>query len=375
MFSKIPFDRINWTTSSFLIVTFFTALIGTPLYIAHFGIDLFQILLFVFFFIATGMSITLGYHRLFAHKAFKASAPVKLTTLLFGAAAFEDSALDWSSDHREHHKHVDDEHDDPYAISKGFFWAHMGWIFFKLYPRPLANVGDLKKDPLVMWQHRYHRPLGFAVGLILPAIIGFFYGGWESALGAFLIAGVARLVCVQHCTFFINSLCHTIGKRPYDSSTSARDSWIMAIFTFGEGYHNYHHSFQHDYRNGVKPWQWDPTKWAIWTLSKLGLATELRRVPEEKIVLAELREMKDLAAAQIASGSTWKITCPTREEAYATLLELSQQLSEGYTELENAVSDRIKISREALSRWRQMSADVGEQIMLLRSLQAQPAMA
>jgi stearoyl-CoA desaturase (Delta-9 desaturase) len=300
---------------------------------------------------------------------------VKLTTLLFGAAAFEDSALDWASDHREHHKHVDHEDDDPYAISKGFFWAHMGWIFFKLYPRPLANVGDLKKDPLVMWQHRYHRPLGFAVGMILPTILGFLYGGWESALGAFLISGVARLVCVQHCTFFINSLCHTIGKRPYDSSTSARDSWIMAIFTFGEGYHNYHHSFQHDYRNGVKPWQWDPTKWAIWTLSKLGLATELRRVPEEKIVLAELREMKDRAAAQIASGSTWKFTCPTREKAYATLLELSQQLSEGYTELENAVGDRIKISREALSRWRQMSADVGEQIMLLRSLQAQPAMA
>jgi hypothetical protein len=85
--------------------------------------------------------------------------------------------------------------------------------------------------------------------------------------------------------------------------------------------------------------------------------------------------MKDRAAAQIASGSTWKFSCPTREEAYATLLELSQQLSEGYTELENAVGDRIKISREALSRWRQMSADVGEQIMLLRSLQAQPAVA
>ncbi|PAW63901.1 MAG: acyl-CoA desaturase [Verrucomicrobiia bacterium Tous-C2TDCM] len=375
MFSKIPFDRINWTTSSFLIVTFFTALIATPLYIAHFGIDFFQIALFVFFFIATGMSITLGYHRLFAHKSFKAGRTVKLTTLLFGAAAFEDSALDWASDHREHHKHVDDEHDDPYSISKGFFWAHMGWIFFKLYPRPLANVGDLKKDPLVMWQHRHHRALGFAVGMILPAVIGFLYGGWESALGAFLIAGVARLVCVQHCTFFINSLCHTIGKRPYDSSTSARDSWLMALFTFGEGYHNYHHSFQHDYRNGVKPWQWDPTKWAIWVLSKLGLATELRRVPEEKIVLAELREMKDRAAAQIASGSAWRFTCPTREKAYATLLELSQQLSEGYTELETAVSDRIKISREALSRWRQMSADVGEQLVLLRSLQAQPVMA
>ncbi len=369
MFSKFPFKQINWTSSLFLVFSFFTALIGTPIYLYHFGIDAFQVVLFVFFFVATGMSITLGYHRLFAHKAFHAKRPVKLATLLFGAAAFEDSALDWASDHREHHKHVDDEHDDPYSISRGFFWAHMGWIFFKLYPRPLANVGDLKKDPLVMWQHRHHRSIGFAVGMILPAALGWFHGGAVSALGAFLLSGVTRLVCVQHCTFFINSLCHTIGKRPYDSSTSARDSWLMAIFTFGEGYHNYHHSFQHDYRNGVKPWQWDPTKWAIWTLSKLGLATELRRVPEEKIVLAELREMKRQAEAQIESNKGWRISCPTRDEAFATLLELSQQLTDGYHELEKAVGEQIKVSSAALQRWRQMSADVGEQILLLRNLQ------
>ncbi len=373
MTSKFPFDRINWFTSAFLIVTFFTALVGVPLYIAHFGLDWFQILLFLVLFIATGMSITLGYHRLFAHKTFKAGRTVKMTTLLFGAAAFEDSALDWASDHRQHHKHVDDEHDDPYSISRGFFWAHMGWIFFKLYPRPLANVGDLKKDSLVMWQHRYHRPIGVLIGLALPTLLGYLYGGWPSALGAFLIGGIARIVAVQHSTFFINSLCHTIGKRPYDSGTSARDSWIMALFTFGEGYHNYHHSFQHDYRNGVKPWQWDPTKWAIWTLSKLGLASELRRVSEEKIVLAELREMKRRAEAQIASNSGWKISCPTREEAYATLVDLSQQLAEGYQELEKAVSEHIKIPGAMLSRWRQMSADVGEQILLLRTLQ--PSMA
>ena len=373
MIPKLPLDRINWVSSIFLIVTFFTALIGTPIYIYHFGIDFFQIALFVFYFIATGMSITLGYHRLFAHKAFKAGKTVKLTTLLFGASAFEDSALDWASDHREHHKHVDHEDDDPYSISRGFFWAHMGWIFFKLYPRPLANVADLKKDPLVMWQHKHHQHIGFAVGLILPAVLGFLYGGWVSALGAFLIAGVTRLVCVQHCTFFINSLCHTIGNRPYDSGTSARDSWIMAIPTFGEGYHNYHHSFQHDYRNGVKLWQWDPTKWAIWTLSKLGLATELRRVPEEKIVLAELRAMKMRAEAQIATGNSWRIPCPTREEAYATLVELSDQLSDSYVELEKAVSEQIKISREKLQDWRHVAAEVGDQLTRMRTLK--PAMA
>lgn len=370
MISRIPFDRVNWVSSSFLIGTFFTALIGTPLYIYHFGIDFFQIAMFFVYFIATGMSITLGYHRLFAHKAFKAGKTVKLGTLLFGASAFEDSALDWASDHREHHKHVDHEDDDPYAISKGFFWAHMGWIFFKLYPRPLANVGDLKKDPLVMWQHKYHRELGLFFGLALPAILGGLYNGWVGALGGFLIGGVTRVVAVQHCTFFINSLCHTIGNRPYDTQTSARDSWFMAIFTFGEGYHNYHHSFQHDYRNGVKPWQWDPTKWAIWTLSKLGLASDLRRVSEEKIVLAELREIKSQTEEQIEEKKGWSISCPTREEAHEALLEMYQSLSEGYGELEKAVGDRIDLSREKLEFWRDEVTRAHEQLMLMRHLQA-----
>tara|TARA_R110002096_G_scaffold23511_3_gene74819 strand:+ start:2280 stop:3389 length:1110 start_codon:yes stop_codon:yes gene_type:complete len=369
MFPNIPFDRVNWFTSGFLVLTLFTALIGTPIYFINYGFDPVIIGMFFFFFFATGMSITLGYHRLFAHKAFKAGKTVKLFTLLFGAAAFEDSALDWSSDHRIHHKHVDEEA-DPYDISKGFFWAHMGWIFFKLYPRELNNVGDLKKDPLVAWQNRYHQIIGVSVGLVLPTVIGALYNGWVGALGGFLVSGVARLVAVQHCTFLINSLCHTMGNRPYDVNTSARDHWFMAVFTFGEGYHNYHHSFQHDYRNGVKPWQWDPTKWAIWTLSKLGLVSDLRRVSDEKIVLAELREIKTQTEEQIADNS---ITSPTCQEAYDKLLELSQQLSEGYRELEKAGSDRIKLSADKLKYWREQTAKAAEQLTILRHMQASAA--
>lgn len=369
MSKRFPVDQINWFTSSFLIVTFFVAVIGVPIYVYHYGIDFFQIALFLCFFIATGLSITLGYHRLFTHKSFQAGRTVKLATLIFGAAAFEDSALDWSSDHRQHHKFVDDQEDDPYSISRGFFWAHMGWIFFKLYPRPLANVADLKKDPLVMWQHRYHQVIGVLVSLVLPPVIGYLYGGGSAALGAFLIAGVARVVFVQHCTFFINSLCHTIGSRPYDSSTSARDSWIMALFTFGEGYHNYHHSFQHDYRNGVKAWQWDPTKWAIWLLERLGLVSDLRRVPEEKIVLSEMREMKNRAEAHIAAQGGEVHSCANCKAAYETLLELSETLADSYRELEEAITERIEISKQTLQRWRQSAQEVGSQLVLLHSLQ------
>ncbi|MEM9281846.1 MAG: fatty acid desaturase [Verrucomicrobiota bacterium] len=368
MFPNIPFNRVNWFTSSFLVLTFLGALIGAPLYFINFGFDPVIIALFFAMFIATGMSITLGYHRLFAHKAFKARKPVKLFTLLFGAAAFEDSALDWASDHRNHHKHVDGD-EDPYDISKGFFWAHMGWIFFKLYPRELNNVGDLKKDALVMWQHRHHQLIGVLVGLVFPTLIGALHNGWVGALGGFLIGGVVRLVAVQHCTFLINSLCHTLGSRPYDSSTSARDHWFMAVFTFGEGYHNYHHSFQHDYRNGVKPWQWDPTKWSIWLLEKLGLVSDLRRVSEEKIVLAELREIKHQAEAQIAESHGWGISCPTRQEALDKLDELAQKLAEGYHELEKAARERIKLSGDSLAYWRDQTALAAEHLSLMRHLQ------
>ena len=216
---------------------------------------------------------------------------MKLLTLIFGAAAFENSVLMWASEHRNHHKHVDHE-DDPYAISKGFFFAHIGWLLFKLNSdEPYDNVSDLQKDKLVVWQDKYVQWIAVCSGFILPALLGWLYqGGWVGALGGFLFGGVARVVAVQHCTFFINSACHTFGTQPYSERCSARDSTFMAFFTFGEGYHNYHHEFQHDYRNGVKNWQWDPTKWAIWLMQKCGLANNLRRVPSEKIILAQIIE-------------------------------------------------------------------------------------
>ena len=284
---QFPFERINWVTSSFLIGTLALTVTAVPVYLWHFGLDRFQIALFVVMFLACGFSISIGYHRLFSHMAFQASWPVRLFTLVFGAAAFENSVLMWASDHRRHHKHVDHD-DDPYSISKGFFFAHIGWLLFKLNPdHPYDNVPDLLKDRLVVWQDRYVQLIAVVVSFVIPSLLGWWWNGWQGALGAFLIGGVARVVVLQHCTFLINSACHTIGRQPYSTRCSARDSLLLAFFTFGEGYHNYHHEFQHDYRNGVKPWNFDPTKWIIWTLSKVGLTAKLRRISPDKIESAE----------------------------------------------------------------------------------------
>ncbi len=376
---SIPFARVNWVTSIFLAVTLFTSLIGAPIYIAKFGLDWFQVSMFFFYVIATGMSITLGYHRLFAHKAFKAKRPVRLATLIFGACAFENSALDWASDHRDHHKHVDRD-DDPYNINKGFWWAHIGWLIFKLTPEDgRLNVPDLKKDRLVMWQHQYTQLIAVVVGLLLPALLGFLWDGWIGALGGFLIAGVTRVVVVQHSTFFINSLCHTIGNRPYDKGTSARDSWIMALLTFGEGYHNYHHTFQHDYRNGVRKLAFDPTKWAIWTLSKMGLASELRRVSPEKILLAEMKQARERVTAQMAAFAALKearqslVDCPRYRAASEALTQISETVTRNYHELEEAVGKRMKVSRKALKEWREETRGLMEHMAEMSQLAMAPA--
>jgi stearoyl-CoA desaturase (delta-9 desaturase) len=372
---RIPFEKVDWITSSFLIGTFLIAATVVPWYIITFDQSWFQWLMFAFMVPATAMSITLGYHRLFSHLSFKAKWPVKLFTLVFGACAFENSCLDWSSDHRKHHKHVDHD-EDPYDISKGFFWAHMGWLMFKLRPdKTNDNVNDLLKDRLVMWQHKYVQWIALLVGLVGPAILGGAYNHfftelpvWQGALGGFLIAGVLRVVVVQHSTFFINSLCHTIGHRPYSTKHSARDSIIMAFATFGEGYHNYHHEFQHDYRNGVKPWQWDPTKWTIWTLSKLGLASNLRRVPDSKILLAEMGEARLRAEEKLAALNAAHPTMT--ERAHVMLNELCEDLAKNYAELEKLVAQRVEVSKQKLVGWQQETRDL---MKFVRSIRLMPA--
>jgi stearoyl-CoA desaturase (delta-9 desaturase) len=279
--------KIDWTNVVFLTIT---PILAVSLMIVVFKNHSFswqQLILFVFYYLITGISITAGYHRLFSHRTYQTNRLIKIIFLIFGAAAFQNSALKWSADHRIHHRHVDNE-EDPYNINRGFFYAHMGWIFYKEAPHAENNYPkDLLNDKLVMWQHKYYFLIAVLSGFILPVLIGHFLG---SALTGFAFSGLFRLVFVHHCTFFINSLCHVVGTRPYTEDNTARDSFILAFFTYGEGYHNYHHFFPGDFRNGIRWYQFDPTKWLIFTLAVTGLAKNLKRVPE-KIIQQAKEEM------------------------------------------------------------------------------------
>ena len=228
----------------------------------------------------SAVSITGGYHRLFSHPTYKASWLLRLFYLCFGAAGVQNSALKWSYDHRIHHAKVDTV-EDPYNIKQGFWWAHIVWIFYRsereIEP---AKVRDLLDDPLVRFQHKFYLPLALTFAAVIPFSLGLL---WGDPWGALLIAGFLRLVLQWHATFSVNSLTHMVGTQPYSTRSTARDSFIAALVTMGEGYHNFHHKFQADYRNGIRWYHFDPTKWWVFALSKVGVTSDLRRTSKERI--------------------------------------------------------------------------------------------
>lgn len=267
-----PFDFP--TTFLFGLVTA-GAIIGLPLFAYFYDYTWVDWTMFAILYIVSGLGITVGYHRLISHRSFTCPDWVKACLLIAGGLALENSALKWGADHIRHHARCDKE-EDPYNAQLGFWYSHCGWLFWKDPYKNQKYASRLQQDPVVMWQNKYYIPILIS-GLILPFVVGFLYNGWISGLGCFLLAGVGRTFFVLNSTFCINSVCHLWGKQPHGTSDSSRDSWFVSLLTFGEGYHNYHHMYQSDYRNGPLWYNFDPSKWLIYLLYRLGLASSLRK--------------------------------------------------------------------------------------------------
>lgn len=278
--------QIDWINSSFMILTPLLGFIFGAWHIATSRFHFYHLFIFFIFYFATGLSITAGYHRLISHRTYQAHPLLKFIYLFFGAGAFQNSALKWCSDHRVHHTHVDGPR-DPYNIRRGFWYAHIGWILLHEEKLKLNSYPkDLEGDTQIMWQHRYFAPLAFFSGLILPGLVGLFLA--NDFWGGLLWGGPLRLVFVHHATFSINSLSHMWGYRPYSEEQTARDNYFLAFISYGEGHHNFHHVFQTDYRNGIKWYHFDPTKWLIYICSRLSLAHGLKITPEKELWKARL---------------------------------------------------------------------------------------
>lgn len=312
----------NWITTILFATTFLITLTAVPYWGLTHGFDLSQFVMFMAFWLFCGMSITTGYHRLWSHKAYEAHPAVRAFLAFWGAAALQNSILVWSSGHRRHHRYVDDNERDPYSINRGFWFAHIGWML-RDYPSgaiDFSNAKDLQKDPIVMFQHNHYIPITLVANVGLPFLLGLIHG---DLVGTLLLVGFARIVVSHHTTFFINSLAHMWGKQPYTNTNTAKDNGFLALFTYGEGYHNFHHYFQTDYRNGVRWYQWDPTKWTIATLSWLGLAHNLKRVPDFKIQEALVQMQFEHAKEQLAKDKVGNVDAwrAALEKEYQQFLE------------------------------------------------------
>jgi stearoyl-CoA desaturase (delta-9 desaturase) len=307
---------IVWGNVLFLTLTPLAAAIAVPWYIVSVGVTWVEITACIAMWLVTGLSITAGYHRLFAHRSYDAPAPVRALFAILGAAAFENSVISWAAAHRFHHRHVDTD-DDPYNAQEGFFYSHMGWVMVEGAKHDdTSNVPDLWKDPMLRWQHRHAIVIGAVVNLAAVVALGLLTG---RMLGMFVFALLLRMVLTHHFTFLINSAAHMWGTQPYSTAHSARDNWLLSFFSFGEGYHNYHHSFQADYRNGPRLYNWDPSKWVIWTMSRIGLARSLRRSPLD-VTLGRLFEharntFRERLAAVGESFDEWQDSTRTRTAA------------------------------------------------------------
>jgi len=340
----------NWDTFAFVVIYHALILALLPAFLSVFSWG--AVWLFLITYIIGGMSITVGYHRLYAHKAYAANPVFEWCILIGSALSFEMSALMWSHDHRLHHNHVDTEK-DPYSIKKGFWYAHILWLFDYKREYDKSLVPDLLKNPRVMLQDRYYLPIVIGVNLAI------FFLGWAlvGPLASFYLGFLVRMAMIHHSTWFINSLCHTIGSKTYARELSAVDNAVLALLTFGEGYHNYHHAFAADYRNGIRWYHFDPSKWTIWVASKLGLVKDLRVInditvqkslvmKDKKMIIEHLNEDLDELATEL-KAKLEELSAVFEEKAAALMLKV-RELKQASDEQRKMIQKEIKAMRASL---------------------------
>jgi stearoyl-CoA desaturase (delta-9 desaturase) len=256
------------------------------------GLGWHDIVIAFVFYVVTGMGITMGFHRHFTHCSFKAARPLHVSLAIAGSLAIEGPVLVWVADHRRHHKYSDKEGDphspwrfgnDWKALSKGFLYAHMGWMFNPNRTSQQKFCPDLLADAPIRRVSKTF-PLWVAVSLLAPALIG---GLWSmslaGALTAFFWASLVRICLLHHVTWSINSVCHTFGNEDFDVRDKSRNVAWLAIPSFGESWHNLHHSDPTCARHGALEGQIDISARAIWIAEKLGWAWDVRWPDEQRL--------------------------------------------------------------------------------------------
>ena len=269
---------------TFVAIPMVALVLAVPL-VWGWGVGWHDMALFAAFYIVGCLGITVGFHRHFTHKSFKAKTWLRVVMAISGSLAVQGNVLNWVADHRRHHAFSDREGDphspwlhgtSPLAVAKGFFHAHMGWFFDRDETNQRRFIPDLLVDRAIV---RVSRTFGIwvAVSLLLPAAIGgLITWSWAGILTGFFWGGLVRLAVLNHVTWSINSICHMIGAQPFRSRDRSRNFWPLAVLSMGESWHNLHHADPTCARHGVLPGQVDISARLIWIFERFGWAHEVR---------------------------------------------------------------------------------------------------
>jgi len=229
--------------------------------------------LFVAF--AAGEGVTIGAHRLWSHRAFKATLPFRLILLVLQTIAGQNCMYIWVRDHRQHHKYSDTDA-DPHNSKRGFFFSHIGWLMMKKHPDVISkgkniDLSDLEADPWVMFQKKYYKPLYIIFAVIFPVIIPVLCWG-EDWWVSFFVSYFSRYILGINMTWMVNSWAHKYGTKPYTKTIPPTDSHLVSLIALGEGWHNYHHTFPWDYKAAEYGYYINTTTFLIDLAAKIGWA-------------------------------------------------------------------------------------------------------
>ena len=285
------------TIRAFLIIPFVALLALVPA-VWGWGISWVDIAVAAVFYTVSTLGITIGYHRYFTHGAFKARSPLRVALAIAGSLAAQGPVTTWVADHRRHHAFSDREGDphspwlfgtSAYALAKGFWHAHMGWLFGRDRTNVDRFAPDLVRDRAIRTVDRMF-PVWVALSVGLPAVlVGLITMSWWGVLTGFLWAGLARVAFQHHVTWSVNSICHMIGDRPFASRDRSANFWPLAVLSMGESWHNSHHADPTAARHGVRRGQVDISARTIWIFEKLGWVSDVRWTSPDRLTKLSAR--------------------------------------------------------------------------------------
>lgn len=208
-------------------------------------------------YICSALGVTAGAHRLWTHRSYKAKWPLEVLLMLFNSISMQTDILEWSHDHRVHHKYSETDA-DPHNAKRGFFFAHMGWLMLERHPevirrRKETDMTDLLNNPIVMFQYRHYAAMCILFSVVMPTLVPWYFWG-ENVYVAFFVAFGLRYALTLHQTWLVNSAAHLWGGRPYDRTISPSENTAVSVIAIGEGFHNFHHTFPYDYSTS----EWGP---------------------------------------------------------------------------------------------------------------------